>query len=72
MKFLATEIKADGEYSVDFDAPDWPAAERYCEQNSYTLLGEAGAQIPASETFGRNEADMLIAHLNEGEGATKH
>jgi hypothetical protein len=57
-------------YGVDFDAPSWAEAERVCEENGWSLRGELKFIVPWSESFGKEQADEMIAALNEREGAT--
>lgn len=72
MKFLATEYRSDGAYSVHVYADSWEGAEAICEENGWTLDGEIFAEIPASEAFGEKEANELIATLTERDESTNH
>lgn len=71
MKFLATEFRREGEFSVELEAADWAEAEARCEREGWRLDGELTAVIPASDSFGQAEADALVQAMNEAEGATK-
>lgn len=71
MKFIADETRADGIYSVHFEAEDWIAAEAHCVFEGITLLGELGAVIPASEGFGIEQANELLEAMNQSQNETK-
>lgn len=70
-KFVATELRTDGEYGVQFEAKDWTAAEIHCEREGLTLLGEVAANIPLTNEFGPDEADALVDIMNQAEQSTK-
>lgn len=71
MKFLATEFRPDGEYAVHIDASNWAEADRICAESGWRLDGEIGAIIPASDTFGRTEADQILADLETSNRTVK-
>lgn len=73
MRFCARELRSDGhQYGLDFEAGDWSEAEQICSENGWTLDGELHFVIPASEGFSHDQADELIAVLNEREQSSQH
>lgn len=49
MTFLATVLRDNIAYGIDFDAPSWSIAERMCLQNGWKLDGEKVCEIAVSD-----------------------
>lgn len=63
-EYLAEEQRTDGVYRVAVWAIDWAEAQHICDDNGWELKGKVEFTIPATDDFGKEQAESLIADLN--------